>query len=298
MVLASILDLANKVGLDADNMWAFFPQLVTLIPLGWFTYKSIVVIKEEITGEHNQQGAIPILAFIYMLFAIYYILLFITHFGEYISLNNYTVRNILDYTDSQELYLFGINLLSAVVLSALTFNFLKSFYTLNALEFGLVNKLSLKATFKSNKLKAWVEGIIRFGAAFLFIVIEKKFAFSNSIELSESTGFLISIGKWIVALYLSTLLWLLLMNICLAKYDGANLFSKAWYTFSYIQFISGLVVGSILIWLGTLDITDGRTVKFSLPAVLVLGIISSALVVFAIVANELRAYRHGTSGTN
>lgn len=312
MDLDYILNFLEYLGLDTTNLWAIIPQCLTVLPIVWFFYKSIKVIKAEILAEHNAKGAVPILAFIYMVFAIIFTFIFVRNFGEIISYNNELMRNILAntkvITDYYEIYLLGMNSLTAVVLTAFIFNFFKSFFTLNALEFGLLNNISLKSIFNSSRFKAWLEGFLRFVIAFLFIAIEKELAFTDTVELHQTSNsdafhfqgnnFIEKIGWMTIFLYGATIIWLFLMHVYMDKNeDKKNNFRGWWYTLSYSQYLSGFVVGLIFVWLGTMEIDDGEKIKLLLSGFLVIGLICSIVIVGSIVSNEIIIKKNGAPAT-
>lgn len=287
----------KNIGFAVNNSWALTGQLITIIPLVWFSYKILKNFKDEIINEHNQQGAIPILAVIYTIISGCYCYNFIINFDSIIITNQSKILDVLNVLDDSIFYMRAINLLTISALTAFTFNFIKSLYTLNSLEFGMLNNKALKEIFGYNKNKAIFEGFLRLIIAIIFIYIEKKLG-KTSLEILkpinsdaldfEDSNFFFSLGIWISSLYSSLFLWLIVLN----KYlDTKKSISKKWYRLSFYQFGCGLIIGLIFCFIGS---PYTEKFKYILSSILIFGVITSFFLIGLIIRNEWLNYKYGS----
>ena len=300
MVLTSSLDTIKHLGFDTSNYWSLIPQVFSIIALAWFAYHTGRVFFEETKTEHAQnQGAVTVLAFLYMIFSAYYILYFILNFGELRSFNEYKLRNSLFPNDDPYWYVLFINLLTSFILIAFTLNFSKALLTLTSLEFGVLSKHhNLGTIFNSGsngrgkKSKPYVEAILRVGIALLFILIEEELV-TPKIEINSTispfvTGykfnsflFYLSIRSFL--LYFLLLVWLSLFYLWL---DGEKRLSKSWYISLSLQFLAGIIVALFLGLFGWN--TTGEGYKILLMVFLVVGIVAALTIIVAVILNEHR----------
>jgi len=289
-------DILHFLGFDTSNNWVFFSQLATLIPISIFGIKSLKVFYKESISEYNQQGAMPVLAAVYSIISIFYCYIFIKNFGTIINIANLKVLNSLNYLDNQFLYTFAIRLLASTALVAFSFNFLKSLYTLNSLEFGLLTGVSLNKILNNDKKKALFEAFIRLIVAGVFICLEKKLGTTNYIALKAENSnplefkgekFILILGCWIAFLYSLLLIWLLFLQCFL---DKECLLGTKWYKNSFWQFFFGLIVGLIFIFIGYASLED---FKVLLLILLSAGVVSSFGVIITILINEKRKQVNG-----
>jgi hypothetical protein len=273
-------------GLDMDKPVSFGFQIVALISIGWFAVKSIIVIKRELRKEHFQQGVIPVLALVYMFFCVVFTFKFVGNFDEINSLNERILRDYFDdfkFLNINENVIY-INLLTSLVLTAFTFNFAKSFFSLNSLEFGYFNEVKLKDLFSSNKLGVALEAIFRFFIAFQFVSLEHIFS-SDSITLNQDPlGYLKDVGNTGLWLYVLLILWLILVTY-LSRYKKQRLFKITWYILSFIQFIFGAIITYYFIFFSESAMQSGEYLKVFYMT-LILGFVFSLGIIASIVINE------------
>jgi hypothetical protein len=291
-----INNIFEFIGFDISDNWAFIPQLLTLVPLAFFTFKSIRVFYKESVSEHNQQGAIPILAVVYSIISVMYCYIFTKNFGTVIGITHYKILNILDYNDNQKYYIFTIKLLTSTALLAFTFNFYKSLYTLNSLEFGVLNKKPLKSIFEKSNKKAIIEAILRFLIACIFIYLEKKLGTTNynaqkpinndAFNFSDPT-FIYYLGLIISGLYFALFLWVLIFHKGLDKKKEIPI---RWYKYTYIQFISGFVVGLLFVFVGSNYTSEYKEL---LLLIFSFGVIASLVLIASIIINEYYSHTNG-----
>jgi hypothetical protein len=303
--------IANNIGFDTKNYWALSSQIIAIIPFGWFTWHSVLLFIRGLRGEHAKQGSIPVLAFLYMVFSIWFTILFIRNFGEIRDFNERQLLNILDHTDSLFLYLLFLNILTSSILIAFTANFCKSFYTLNSLEFGILQDKELKEVFKLsdnnaageenknwlNKNKQYIEAFVRLVIACFFVFLEKMLA-TPKIEINaKGESFLTDLGLLTIGLYFFLLLWLRLYDRWFDKKDAntVRIFPDSWYKNSYWQFGCGLLIGIFWVFFG-LGQKD-ETYKMILLVSLLVGIASAGKIIYTIIQNELVQQNRGTSAT-
>lgn len=291
-----ISETLYDIGIQIYEPWVFIPQLLTVIPLWIYLYKSISVISKEIKSEHNQQGAVPILAFVYMLFSCYYVIHFILNFGAIISGAEFHLRNANPQGENIQRNILFMKLLTVGALLAFTTNFFKSFYTLNSLEFGKLSQHTLKKIFNSDNTKAWVEGIFRLIIATLFIRLEKALANSDTssinapkvgdVQYFQEPTFLSDLGWIALPLYIFMGIWLLILNLYLDKTNSSKIMPNYWYKWSGWQFCSGLIISGVFIYLGSLSSISPRDMNDILLLILGVGIFFSLALIFSVFRNE------------
>lgn len=140
LITIVILALYSYYGiwLASGDFWTNLSRSLVLFAIGWFSYRTIVVFLTESINEKNHQGSIPILAIVYTLASLIFFYFFYYSFEEILQVCRYKILSILNYSDNQELYLYGINILTSFALIAFSFNMMKAIFTLNSLEFGLI----------------------------------------------------------------------------------------------------------------------------------------------------------------
>lgn len=292
-----INNFLENIGLDPCFKFAFVSQLVCTIPLLYFGIKSILTFKKEIVSEHNQQGAIPILAIVYTLISCWYCFLFISNFDILFRLCQNKVTDQLSVFDNASLHTNSILLLVSCSLVAFSFNFSKSLYTLNCLEFGLINKYSLKEVFVKNNFKALLEGFIRIFISFLFIYLEKILGTSNYDNLKvtnidvfiwQEPTFLKDIGSIISILYLLLIIWVGIIFI----FDKSKVIPRKWFYLNLIQFLSGIIVGLSILFLG-IDYNIIKGYKELVLLIAPIGTFFSILLIIVILLLEIPRKKNG-----
>lgn len=305
------LNFFNSLGLDTRNYWALSSQIIAFFPFVWFTWNSILLFIKGLRGEHAKQGSIPVLAFLYMIFSVWFTILFIRNFGEIRDFNEQQILNILSLTDPSFWYLLFLNLLTACILIAFTTNFCKSFYTLNSLEFGWLQNKELKEIFeldKSNAVnkgaknwlnrnKQYFEAVVRLVIASFFVFIEKHLA-TPKLEINrQGETFLIKLGLLTMGLYFFLLMWTYLYDKWFDKKELTNdrAFSKQWYKRLYWQFGCGFIIGLFLVFFGWGK--KDELYKMILLISLLVGIFSSIIIIITILKNELYQENNTTAAT-
>jgi len=273
-------------GLNFSKPIPFSFQIFSYLSILWFSIKSGKVIRRELKKEHFQQGVLPILAFVYMGFSIFYTYEFIKNFDEISSLNERVLRDY--FADFQFLNLnenvFKINLLTCLILSAFTFNFSKSFFSLNSLEFGYFNEVALKELFEQNKIKVILEGCVRLFIAYKFVTLEHLFSQENIISNQDPKKYLGEIGQTGLWLYGSLVLWAIIITY-LSISKSKRLFTWAWYVLTFIQFIFGVLLTYYFIFFSKNEMPSGEYLQ-TFYLTLWLGFIISTGIILSIIINE------------
>jgi hypothetical protein len=296
--LTSPLDSLRHVGFDTGDYWSLIPQIVCIVALIWFAFHTgRVFYKETKTPEARKQGAVHVLAFLYMGLSAYYILYFILNFGELRSFNEFKLRNSLFPNDDPYWYVLFINLLTSFILIAFTLNFSKALLTLTSLEFGTVSSLKLSKLFGSpvgnwDKFKPYAEAILRLFIALFFVLTEEKLvtpkAEINSTIAPNVKGyafnsFLFSLSGLSLLLYSFLLVWLVAVYYWLG---GKGQLPLSWYKSLLWQFIAGIIVALFLGLFGWNNMGEGY--KISLTVSLVIGIVAAIAIISSIILNECR----------
>lgn len=300
LITIVILALYSYYGiwLASGDFWTNLSRSLVLFAIGWFSYRTIVVFLTESINEKNHQGSIPILAIVYTLASLIFFYFFYYSFEEILQVCRYKILSILNYSDNQELYLYGINILTSFALIAFSFNMMKAIFTLNSLEFGLIYNSNLKEVFNGKKNRAFIESLFRFLIAIAFIILENKLnttsdnllqaQIRDGVKHIEPTNFLLLIGCWISTLYLLLLIWL---GIIFKFLDKESKLKNDWYKNSFWQFLLGLIIGIVFIALGSP--LEKEFYLISLMA----GIIFCFLLVYFIIKIELIHFKNGASNS-
>jgi len=269
--------------LTLGNGFVLFFQILGLIILVYFLFSSIWSLRSELIKEKGQQGNFPALGAVYMILSALFIFMFIANFDEFVESFSNVYNNlfsqkygeesefkfILDKNRESELStnLSVIKFSLLLVLLGFSANFSKSFFTLNSLEFGVINGQKLVDTFK-NKSIAIIEALLRFIIAFIFIVTETEISFlkiSDKNIISEFNNF----SFLTICLYSALILWL----IIILKWTSIDNIEK-WKKLSRNQFIFGLLTAIAFFFFSNLSInnieiwTKYNTVLFILIIVL------------------------------
>lgn len=272
-----------------SDLWIFIPQLLIIFPIMWFLNKTADVIFEEISEQQTSgNGAIPILALIYMGFVIYYTMMFIGNFDGF--LNGYE-KNVSSNVEPIPYFVSVLKFLIAVTFIAFISNFYKSLFTIHSLEFGKFGgRLTLRNIFDSNKIKVFGEILFITIIVILFILLEKELAEPHfltklvgmiiNIPSNSDAALLLEIGVLVSLLYLVMIIWLLYVN----KFTTS--INRQWFAATIVQFICGFLVGATLFILGrALDNNYATSIILSIAAI---SILASLGVLLTIGLNEFK----------
>ena len=210
---------------------------------------SMSVVFSALLEEHKRFGAMPILGILYMLFSTLFIISFISNFGIIGEANARVFRLTVEDGDHEVFYLDLFKIVYDFVIIAFTSNFCKSFYTINSLEFGLLNGERYGLLFENQKALFISDTILRCFTAFFFIQIEHEISSGADFnkDLFDSIFWL---GILTVFLYLSVLAWLYLLKSASKRNPDKCKLDKSWRFWTKVQFWGGLVFGLSLIGLG------------------------------------------------
>jgi hypothetical protein len=218
----------------------------------------------------------------------------VANFKSLLSYNEFNLRGILAIARpglNHDFYIIPMRLLFIFIFIAFVANFYKSFFTINSLEYGTFNNLKLKDIFASDKIKVFIEIILRVIIILLFILLEsiliyfptigKEFSFNlfGIIRLGE-IGFFRLIGINTICLYSAMLIWLFYYWIFISKEKIA----KGWYVTTLIQFLCGIIIGGCF-WILNSYYTEIYLLNVLLGLSVVI-VIASFVLIATIIINE------------
>lgn len=285
--------ISNVGNIDWDDDFSFYPQIFCFLILIYFTIRSIFVVIQGFKNEHKEQGIIPVLAYVYMLFSVFFTIRLILNFGELSLVNRNVLQLSTDGISNNTFYLGWFNPVFACVLIAFTANFCKSFFTMNSLEFGFLNGMKYGTLFKNkSSIHIFMDSLFRLLAAFFFINIEHSIGSAANYSNANLFPFITNIGIQAILLYGCVLVWLLYNWIFLSDY---TVIKKAWYTWTLFQFIGGLALGVSLLLFGSQGTTDNykeTVLMVSWPIMF-----GTFAIIICIVAVEILSLRDRTTFT-
>ena len=260
-----ILFFAPNKGLDCHTdvrKWIFL--IVSYTGVLFFVIKTFITIiyetkkqrkqetkKQETKKEEGKQGkgihVIPIAAYAYMLFSIVFISFFIYDIYKY---DFYFFINLLKFIDISNTNDISISFLHStiyLVIIAFVLNFSKSFFTINALEYGIVRSNPItQEKIEGKNMKLIIEVIIRVIAIICFILAEQQLFnfYHEDYGYSKLLCQIERFAQYTIILYVSLLIWVLYFNKII--YDKVSLKDDKW----ALQFMFGLLLGFFLLYFG------------------------------------------------
>jgi len=254
MILFFAPNKDNECNNTDVRKWIFL--IVCSMGVLYFIVKTIIVIFHETIQEKDnlsKRYAIPVAAYTYMLFSIFFISFFIYNIykNDFLSV----LSNFIHLPNNH----FYYNLFCSttyLVITAFVWNFSKSFFTINALEYGVVGLEEKGIKDKSDNplvknTALIVEIIIRMIVATCFILAEQHLSifFNECRSNCERIDLLCQIkifAQYTIVLYMFLLIWLLYFKILFEKKSFKDVIKEKW----ALQFCMGLLLSFLLFYFG------------------------------------------------
>ena len=218
----------------------------------------------------------------YFLISVYYITIFISSFDDFFQKNRESIIQALNIQDDAVLFAIAadIALFSAIV--AIGCNISKALFTLNALEFGNIHKIStadfgeLYKSTGSNK-SVFLEVTLRLCIAVLFVILE--LILSNTV-LVNGYNFFVHLGVTSTILFIFIIGWFYYNK----RRFKSDFIDKKWRIWSQVQYWSGIVVSLLIFLLGWYS--KSKNFNYMIIGLLTIFIFSSGLLIISIIINE------------
>jgi len=226
-------------------------QVVSILVLLRYVYKSSKVLKYGLKEEYKQHGILPVLGIVYLILSGYFIFTFIRFFNKIYTANS---RALLD---SSQYYLENFNLIDRIfdcsiilLLFGFTVNFSKAIYTMNSLEYGvLISPVFGKNIYKQNKKReVIIDVVIRLLIAVFFVLLENRLSNSDHLFEGNDLSSFVWTGIFSLALYLCALIWFF-HNTRLDRKTN-KILNGYWTVLTGVQFLSGLGISIFIILIG------------------------------------------------
>jgi len=221
-----------------------------------FTGVLFFVIKTLITTivheTKKETHAIPIAAYAYMLFSVFFISFFIhetyiydfpTELSKFINIPKYSF--LLNNLFCSTIYM---------VIIAFVWNFSKSFFTINSLEYGVVQSKPIPKVTEKN-MQIIIEVIIRvIGIICFFLAEQHLFNFFNQCDKDcNEINLLCRIdffAKCTIVLYVSLLIWWIYFNKIINNTKVSESLFNSEHNKWALQFMFGLLLSFFLLYFG------------------------------------------------